>query len=292
MITKEMHFFSNTYNLKARMFLPDDYKAGEKRPCIIPNSGYMGLLDIYPSLFARALTKKGYIVFGFNYRGFTDSEGPAGVCKLEEQVEDIKNAITFVQTLEEIDKDRIGILGWGMAGGLCAKAAAEDERVKALACLNGFFNGERWLKSINTYVDFRNMKAEVEEEKIRFVKEGTRKFNVPFHFYPLDPETKDVVLKDLYAVKDYGQDISLEIGESILTFNSEKNIEDIKIPVFVGHGKDNLLHPIEESEIFYSKLTSKKELYVIDGKHNDFMFDNHPVFRELIEKLHGFFKAL
>ena len=90
MITKEMCFYSNGYRLSAALYLPDHYEEGQKLPCIIPNSGYMGLNAIYPSLYARALTARGYAAFGFDYRGFLDDEGPAGVCKLEEQVEDIK----------------------------------------------------------------------------------------------------------------------------------------------------------------------------------------------------------
>ena len=222
----------------------------------------------------------------------SDSEGPAGVCKLEEQVEDIKNAITFVKTLGVIDEDRIGLLGWGMAAGLIAKVTAEDKRVKAMAGLNGFYNGERWLRSVYSYTDFISIRNEIEEEKVRFVKEGTRKFDNPFHFYPLDPSTDDVVKDNLYPVKDYGQDISLEIGQSILEYNAEKYVNDIQVPVFIGHGKDNLLHPIDESKLFFEKITSKKEFYTIDGKHNDFMFDDHPVLAGLVTKLDNFFSQM
>ena len=136
MITRKMEFYSNCYRLAAALYLPDDYEEGQKLPCIIPNSGYMGLNEIYPALFARALTKRGFACFGFDYRGFLDNGGPAGVCKLDEQVEDIRNAVTFAGTLAEVDTDRIGLLGWGMAAGLVARAAELDCRVKAVAGLN------------------------------------------------------------------------------------------------------------------------------------------------------------
>ena len=78
MITRKMEFYSNCYRLAAALYLPDDYEEGQKLPCIIPNSGYMGLNEIYPALFARALTKRGFACFGFDYRGFLDNGGPAG----------------------------------------------------------------------------------------------------------------------------------------------------------------------------------------------------------------------
>ena len=291
MITKPLHFFSNGYQLSASLYLPDNYQPGDKLPCIIPNSGYMGLNAIYPALFSRALTKKGYACFGYDYRGFLDNEGPAGVCKLDEQVEDIRNAITFAATLPEVDADCIGLIGWGMAGGLIAKAAQQDARIRAGAGLNGFYCGARWLHQVFSHREFVNMCQEIEQEKTRFVVEGTRKFSNPFHFYPLDPATSQVVTDNLYTVKDYGQEISLEVGQSLMEFDAEKNIADIKAPFFVGHGVDNLLHPITESELFYEKLPGEKQFYAIPGKHNDFMFDDYPVFCDLIDRLDTFFSS-
>jgi fermentation-respiration switch protein FrsA (DUF1100 family) len=191
-----------------------------------------------------------------------------------------------------VDAEHIGLLGWGMAAGLVAKAAAQDKRVKAVAGLNGFYCGARWLQQVMSYADFVKIQNEIEVEKRRFVLEGTRRYSDPFRFYPLDPSTDSVVRDNLYTVEGYGQEISLEIGQSLLEFNAEKTIDDITVPMFIGHGKDNLLHPITEAELFFQKLRCEKRFYVIDGKHNDFMFDDHPVFLELVDALADFFKIL
>lgn len=252
----------------------------------------MGLNTIYPALFARALTKKGYACLGFDYRGFIQNEGPAGVCRLDDQVEDIRNAVTFAGTLPEVDSGRIGLIGWGMAAGLVCKEAQMDNRVKAVAGLNGFYCGKRWLHQVFSHVDFIKMEKEIEEEEKRIVLNGTRKFDNPFHFYPLDPDTEEVVHDNLYTVKNYGQEISLELGRSLMEFDAERNIEDLKMPVFIGHGKYNLLHPISESEAFFDKLQVKRTFYVIEGKHNDFMFDDHEVFVRLIDELDQFFENM
>ena len=290
MIAKEHHFYSNGHKLKAALYLPDNYVTGEKRPCIVPNSGYMGLNAIYPALFARAMTARGYVAFGFDYRGFLDNEGIAGVCKLEEQVEDIRNALVYVQTLPEVDVDRIGLIGWGMAAALVMVAVSKEPCVKAVAGLNGFYDGERWLRAVYSYMDFCKLKQEIREERSRFAREGTRLYKNPFHYYPLDPETNGVVKENLYTVAGYGQEISLELGQSLLDFNAEEHVDKINVPVFVCHGKNNLLHPLEESLSFYDRLNCAKELVILDGKHNDFMFDKHPVFETLIDSLSNFFE--
>ena len=291
MINKETYFYSNGYKLKATLYLPDDYKDGEKRPCIIPSSGYMGLNAIYPSLYARALTARGFAVFGVYYRGFLDNEGPAGVCKLEEQVEDIRNAVTFVKTLDEVDPKKLGLIGWGMAAALVMGVAAKEPDVRAVAGLNGFYNCRKWLQSIYTYADYVALEKTIADERTRFVKEGSRKFDQPFVYYPLDPATDTVVQDHLYVVPGYGQEISLEFGQSLMDFNAEDFLDALKVPVFIGHGKDNLLHPVTGSIEYYGQLSCPKELYLIDGKHNDFMFDDHPIFVGLIDKLENFFKS-
>jgi dipeptidyl aminopeptidase/acylaminoacyl peptidase len=289
MITNEQVFYSEGSKIKGALYLPDNFKEGEKRPCIIPNSGYMGLRTIYPELFAHAFTARGYICFGFNYRGFVDSEGPAGVCLLDGQVQDIRNAYTFVKALPEVDPDNIGILGWAMAAPLVTAAAVKEKGIKAVAGLNGFYNGERWLRAVHSYVDFKRLKQEMDNERTRFVQEGTRRFSQPFYFYPLDPATSDVVTQNLYKVSGYGQEISLELGQSILEFCAESLAPAIDTPMFIAHGKYNFLHPVEESLSMYEALGGEKELVLLEGKHNDFMFDDHPVFHELINKLIAFY---
>ncbi|MFD6211457.1 alpha/beta hydrolase [Peribacillus sp. NPDC060253] len=114
MIKRQIQFYSEGYKLDGTVYLPDDYKKGEKRPAIIPNSGYQGFNEFYPKLFAENLTAAGYVCLGFDYRSFAKSEGEEGRVILDEQVEDIQNAITFLSLQEEVDSDRIGLIGWGM----------------------------------------------------------------------------------------------------------------------------------------------------------------------------------
>ncbi|PUB08205.1 X-Pro dipeptidyl-peptidase-like protein [Paenisporosarcina sp. OV554] len=133
-------FYSKGYKLDGTIYLPDDYQPGEKRPAIIPNSGYQGFNEFYPRLFARNLTQAGYVCLGFDYRGFAKSEGDKGRVILDEQVEDIINAVSFLQAQSEVNPDQVGLLGWGMGGSNVVRVAAKDKRVKAVAALNGFFD--------------------------------------------------------------------------------------------------------------------------------------------------------
>jgi fermentation-respiration switch protein FrsA (DUF1100 family) len=287
---RQIHFYSEGCKLDGTIYLPDDYKEGEKRPAIIPNSGYQGFNEFYPRLFAKNLTKAGYICLGFDYRGFANSEGAKGKVILNEQVEDIINAISFLQTQAEVDVEQIGILGWGMGAANVVRVAAEDKRVKAVAALNGFFDGERWLKSIHSYVEWNQILKVVEEDRIRRVTTGESLLEDPFIHYPLDPATNDYVTKELVPLSPFGKKTALQFTDSIMNMNAEKVVSEISPrPLFVAHGKENLLHPLEESTSLFAAAKEPKQFYLIDGKHNDFMYDEHIVFQKLIEELKGFF---
>jgi predicted acyl esterase len=71
-------FFSEGLRLDGDLYLPAGLQAGEKRPAVIPLSGYQGLKGLQPARFARALVPLGYICLVFDYRGFGRSEGRRG----------------------------------------------------------------------------------------------------------------------------------------------------------------------------------------------------------------------
>jgi fermentation-respiration switch protein FrsA (DUF1100 family) len=288
---RQIHFYSEGCKLDGTLYLPDDYQPGEKRPAIIPNSGYQGFNEFYPRLFARNLTEAGYVCLGFDYRGFAKSEGAKGRVILDEQVEDIKNAISFLQIQEEVDPEQIGLIGWGMGASNVVRVGAADKRVKAVAALNGFFDGERWLKSIHSYVEWNNILKMIDEDRIRRAMTGQSLLADPFIHYPLDPATNDYVKKELVPLSPFGKQTALQFTESIAAMNAEKAAAEISpIPLFIAHGKDNLLHPLEESVALYNAAKEPKQFYLIDGKHNDFMYHEHPVFQDLVQELKVFFQ--
>lgn len=289
----KINFYSEEHKLDGTVYLPDDYKKGEKRPAVIANSGYQGVNEYYPKLFSRYLTASGYVCLGFDYRGFAESEGRHGRVILDEQIQDIKNSVTFMQTRDEVDSESIGLLGWGMGAFNVVQAASADKRVKAVAALNGFYNGERWLKSIHSYVEWHEMLQALEEDRVRRVTTGKSKPVDPFMHYPLDPSTQSFVQKELAPLTPLSKQIDLQFTDSIIGMNAEQTAAAISPrPLFIGHGTGNLLHPREEAEALYKAAEEPKELYWIDGKHNDFMHYDDVAMNGLMARVSEFFQAM
>ena len=79
----------------------------------------------------------------FDYRGFGESEGDSGRLVPRLQIDDIKNAISFLTEREEVNANCIGLWGTSFGGANVIVAASEDARVKALSVQLTFADGER-----------------------------------------------------------------------------------------------------------------------------------------------------
>ena len=288
-IEKETTFFSEGSRLEATLYFPDNQGTGPQ-PALVINSGYQGFNEFYPKMFARQMTERGYVCLGFDYRGMADSEGPKGRVLIEEQVADIRNAVTFMQSQEVVDDKQLGLIGWGMGAANVVLAAEKGRNVAAVASLNGFYNGERWLKSIHSYDEWTRIADEVREDRTKRVLEGESKLADTFAHYPLDPATDDYVQKELAKVYGFGHPTALQFTESILDLKVEKVVSDLApTPLFIGHGSRNSLHPYDEALALYEAAASPKTLYTVDGRHNDFMYSDHPEFLLLCDRLQEFF---
>lgn len=290
MIQKETAFYSEGSRLKATIYYPDDLPESGQQPALVINSGYQGFNDFYPKMFAERMTGRGFVCLGFDYRGMADSEGEKGRVLIEEQAQDVRNALTFIGSQDDIDARRVGLVGWGMGAANVILAAEKGGNVAGVASLNGFYDGERWLKSIHTYDEFLKIVDEVKEDRVRRVLHGESKLVDTFAHYPLDPATDDYVQKELSQVYGFGHPTRLQFTESILDLKVENVVGRLSpTPLFIAHGERNSLHPLDEALSLYASAASPKTFYTIHGRHNDFMYSDHPEFLLLCDRLKEFF---
>jgi hypothetical protein len=221
-----------------------------------------------------------------------DSEGEKGRVLLEEQVQDVRNAVTFISAQEDIDSRRVGLVGWGMGAANVVMAGEKSDGVAGVAALNGFYDGERWLKSIHTYDEFLKIVDEVAQDRVQRVLEGESRLADTFAHYPLDPATDDYVQAELAQIYGFGHPTRVQFTESILDLKVENVVARLAPkPLFIAHGKRNSLHPYDEALALYAAASSPKTLYTVDGRHNDFMYADHPEFVRLCDQLESFFDA-
>jgi len=117
--------------INAWLYLPDE--TNKPRPCIILTNGFCGTKDMLLEKYALRFVDAGYAVLSFDYRHFGKSEGePRQLFSLPKQFDDIKAAVKFVRSRNEINPDKIVIWGTSSSGTYGLAIAAEDKNIAAV----------------------------------------------------------------------------------------------------------------------------------------------------------------
>lgn len=281
-------FFAERLRLDGDLYLPS---GKGPFPVVVPCSGYTGLKVLHPERFARALVPRGFAVLAFDYRGFGASEGERGRLVPQDQVQDVRAAVSFLETMPEIDSERIGLLGWALGGGVAIAEAADDGRVAAVAAINAIGNGSRSVEAMHGKESWEGLLAWIEEDRRRRACSGVSRLIDPFDVVRLDRVTGGYVSEELYKAPGYGASVSVESVERLLCFDPEAQVARIAPrPLLLVHGADNQLHLPEESQALYEAAREPKQLELLPASgHTEWMFDDHATFLRLVELLACFF---
>ena len=179
MQVKEVTFFSQGCKLVGTIKKPDD--AREPLPVLVEGPGWMALSkNALSDLFHEGLVAGGYAVFTFDWRGVGPSEGEPGWARPEDQVQDLLNALTFVETRPDLDADRLGLFGFGgTGGGNAIYVAAMDDRPKAICAMTVVADGEDWLHRMRREHEWVAYLKRLKENRRRLVLENQEEMIEP-----------------------------------------------------------------------------------------------------------------
>jgi len=167
---RKITYFSEGHAIAATLFTPDEQLEGETYPAVLLCQGFGGIRET-PNFngIGNALTDAGYVALTFDYRGWGESGGQRGRLAPLEQVDDIRNSITFLETLDLVDPERIGLLGVSYGCLTATHAAAIDKRAKAtLGCL-GVATGYQAVTNVRTPTEMVGWEDKVREARRNLV---------------------------------------------------------------------------------------------------------------------------
>ena len=278
--------FKNRYGiiLVGDLYLPKDSK-GSKLAALAISGPFGAVKEQASGLYAQTMAERGFAALAFDpsYTGESGGE-PRNVASPDINTEDFSAAVDFLSNLDEVDADKIGIIGICGFGGMGLNAAAMDTRIKATVTstmydmsrvnANGYFDAmgeqERYelKQKLNaqrtkdfrdkTYAKAPGLPDKLSGNEPQFVQDYYGYYKTSRGFYP----------RSINSNGNWNETSALSfINMPILSYSSE-----IKSPVLMIHGEK--AHSRYFSEDAYKKLKgNNKELLIIPGANHVDLYD-------------------
>lgn len=124
--------FHNRYGITLSADLYEPKNAEGKLPAIVVCGPFGAVKEQSSGLYAQIMAERGFLTIAFD-PSFTGESGgqPRYVASPDINTEDFCAAVDFLSVQENVDSDRIGIIGICGWGGMAINAAAIDTRIKA-----------------------------------------------------------------------------------------------------------------------------------------------------------------
>ena len=296
--------FHNRYGITLAADLYEPKDAEGKLPAIAVSGPFGAVKEQSSGLYAQIMAERGFLTIAFDpsYTGESGGE-PRYVASPDINTEDFCAAVDFLSVQDNVDPEKIGIIGICGWGGMAVNAAAIDTRIKATVAstmydmsriaANGYFDA-------NTEDDRYNARVALNAQRTEDYKNGT---------YQLAGGVVDPLPEDApFFVKDYYDYYKTERGYHPRSLNSNGGwnttsslslmnmpllayASEIRSPVLLIHGEK--AHSRYFSETAYEKLTSgayagNKELMIIPGAVHTDLYDQTDIIP--FDKIETFFK--
>ena len=292
--------FHNRYGitLAADMYTPKSVV--DKLPAIAVSGPFGAVKEQSSGLYAQKMAELGFLTIAFDPSYTGESGGrPRYVASPDINTEDFCAAVDFLSVQENVDSERIGIIGICGWGGMALNAAAIDTRIKATAAMtmydmtrvtaNGYFDAEdseqarfEKKKAMNAQrtVDYKNGTYALTGGVVDPLPEDAPQFVKDYYAYYKTP--RGYHSRSLNSNGGWNVTSSLSfLNMPILQYSSE-----IRSAVLLVHGEK--AHSRYFSETAYSKLTGdNKELLIIPGANHTDLYDQMDIIP--FEKLNAFF---
>jgi fermentation-respiration switch protein FrsA (DUF1100 family) len=136
-----VRFKSAGLTLAGHLYRPPGAPASKRTAGIVMVGPISSVKEQTLPHYAERFSDAGYTVLTFDSRSFGESEGtPRFHYDPNEVIDDYSNAVSYLLTRDDIDAEKIMLVGVCMGGGYAVSTAARDKRVKAVVSVAGGYN--------------------------------------------------------------------------------------------------------------------------------------------------------
>ena len=284
--------FVNRYGITLAADLYTPKNVGGKLPAIAVCGPFGAVKEQASGLYAQIMAERGFLTIAFD-PSFTGESGgsPRYMASPDINTEDFMAAVDFLSVQENVDPEKIGIIGICGWGGLALNAAALDTRIKATVASTMYdmtrVNAKGYFDAEDSEEARYNKKTALNAQRIEDFKRGS---------YALGGGVVDPLPEDApYFVRDYYDYYKTARGYHPRSLNSNggwnvtgcmsfmnqpilKYSNEIRSAVLIVHG--DRAHSCYFSKDAYanmvrgSKYAQNKELLLIPGAVHTDLYDN------------------
>lgn len=292
--------FHNRYGITLAADLYEPKNAEGKFPAIAVCGPFGAVKEQSSGLYAQTLAERGFLTIAFD-PSFTGESGgqPRYVASPDINTEDFSAAVDFLSVQDNVDPERIGILGICGWGGMAINAAAIDTRIKATVASTMYdmtrVNAKGYFDSMDADARYELRKT-LNAQRIEDYKNGS---------YQLDGGVVDPLPEDApFYVKDYYDYYKTERGYHKRSLNSNggwnttsalsfmnmpilQYSDEIRSAVLVIHGEKAHSRYFSEDAFKNLKGDNKELMIIPDAVHTD-LYDRMDVIP--FDKLESFYR--
>lgn len=240
-------------------------------PGIIMTHGFSALKEHRLSVFAEVFAEAGMCVLVYDNRNFGESDGDV---RFEVdpalQVRDMRDAITFIQSLPQVDATKIGLWGTSFSAGNVIMLAAKDKRVSCVVAQVPFVSGH------HQYLQLKKPDLwEMIQKKYAADRKGRAAGKPPAitSVVTKDPEKSAVMQQpEAYqfftSVPEWQNQVTLKSVENAGDYYPIEVIDQVSpIPLLFIIADQDTLCPTHLALAAFEKAGQPKECVMVHGEH-------------------------
>ncbi|CAM1373729.1 alpha/beta hydrolase [Tenacibaculum xiamenense] len=269
---EERSFYSEGETISSKIYLPKDFNSEKKYTAILLCHGFAGVQDFLLPTYAENFANNSFIAITFDYRGFGESSGRSGFLSKKNQIEDIRNALVFAESLKYIND----IILWGTSYGganVIEAASIEQHKLKGVIAQIAFGNGARVIFGDKTEAESEKLVKSIDKILAKQVL-NNKTLSLPIKKFMNDEQSQKFLNEHHHPSMD--QSLSFSTMRETIEHRPENLISEVKIPILLIGAEKDSVNPVEETKSLYEKANDPKELFIVDDAgHFDLYFGEH-----------------